>query len=114
MDLDKIREKFEIEFKKGFSKPLILFILAEKPDYPFQISKRLREKTKDKIKIEGSNIYPILKNLEEDSGLIIGVKEGDSRKRIYSLTDEGTEFLTSLQLSMKEFLNIVHEMIDTK
>ncbi len=107
-------QKFEIEFKKGFSKPLILFILAENPDYPFQISKRLRENTKDRIKIEGSNIYPILKSLEKDSGLIIGIKEGDSRKRIYSLTDDGKKFLQSLQHSLKEFLVIIHEMIDTR
>ena len=111
MDLDIEQQKFEVEFKKGFSKPLILFTLAEKPDYPFQISKTLREKTKNKIKIEGSNIYPILKNLEE-SGLIIGVKEGDSRKRIYSLTDDGKKFLLSLQFSMKEFVVIIQEMID--
>jgi PadR family transcriptional regulator PadR len=116
LNLDKELQKFEIEFKKGFSKPLILCILAEKPDYPFQISKRLREKTKDKIKIEGSNIYPILKSLEQkegEEGLIIGVKEEDSRKRIYSLTDDGKKFLRSLQLSMDEFIQTIREMIDT-
>jgi DNA-binding PadR family transcriptional regulator len=112
LDLEKEQQKFEIEFKKGFSKPLLLFALAETPDYPFQISKTLREKTKEKIKIEGSNIYPILKNLEEN-GLIRGVKEGDSRKRIYSLTGDGKKFLVSLQQSMKEFIDIIQEMIDT-
>ncbi len=111
MDLDKELQKYEIEFKKGFSKPLILFTLAEKPDYPFQISKTVREMTKDKISIVGSNIYPILTNMEK-SGIIQGIKEEESRKRVYSLTGDGKDFLTSLQQTMKEFVDIIQEMID--
>ena len=111
VDFTRELQKFEIEFKKGFSKPLILFVLAEKPDYPFGISKTLRNITNNKIKIEGSNIYPILDSLWK-SGLIIGVEEGNSRKRIYSLTDEGKNFLNSLRLSMKEFVGTIQKIIN--
>jgi DNA-binding PadR family transcriptional regulator len=104
-------QKWETEFKKGFSKPLILLTLSEKPNYPYQVSKTIVEKTRGKIAISGSNIYPILKKMEVD-GLIIGIKDEQSMKRVYSLTDRGEKFLSLLKRSMKDFLGIIQEMID--
>lgn len=105
-------QKWETEFKKGFSKPLILLTLAEKPNYPYQVTKTISGKTKGKITIAGSNIYPILKKMEE-RGLILGKKEFESLKRVYTLTGDGREFLVSLKQVMKEFVEIIQEMIDT-
>jgi DNA-binding PadR family transcriptional regulator len=105
-------QKWETEFKKGFSKPLILLTLAEKPNYPYQVTKTVIEKTKGKIAIAGSNIYPILKKME-DTGMILGKKDKDSLKRVYTLTGDGKEFLVSLKQVMKEFVEIIQEMIDT-
>ncbi|MFX0124599.1 MAG: PadR family transcriptional regulator [Candidatus Hodarchaeota archaeon] len=105
-------QKWETEFKKGFSKPFILLILAEKPNYPYQVTKTIVGRTKGQIAIAGSNIYPILKTLE-DSGLILGEKDENSKKRMYSLTEKGKEFLIPLLQSMKEFTQIVQEMINT-
>lgn len=105
-------QKWETEFKKGFSKPFILLTLAERPNYPYQVTKTIIGKTKGQIAIAGSNIYPILKNLEE-LGLILSDKDEKSKKRTYTLTEKGKEFLIPLLQSMKEFSQIVLEMIDT-
>ncbi|MFX0051698.1 MAG: PadR family transcriptional regulator [Candidatus Hermodarchaeota archaeon] len=105
-------QKWETEYKKGFSKPFILLTLGEKPNYPYQVTKTIIGKTKGQIAIAGSNIYPILKTLE-DNGLILGQKDEKSRKRMYSLTEKGKEFVIPLVHSMKEFIQIVQEMIDT-
>jgi DNA-binding PadR family transcriptional regulator len=105
-------QKWETEFKKGFSKPFILFTLGEKPNYPYQVTKTIIGRTKGQIAIAGSNIYPILKTLEKD-GLILGQKEEESKKRMYSLTEKGKEFVIPLLQSMKEFTKIVQEMINT-
>jgi DNA-binding PadR family transcriptional regulator len=68
MDLLKFEEelqKWETEFKRGFSKPFILLALDEKPNYPYQVIKTINRNTKGKISIAGSNIYPILKKMED-------------------------------------------------
>ncbi|MFX0015808.1 MAG: PadR family transcriptional regulator [Promethearchaeota archaeon] len=105
-------QKWETEFKKGFSKPFILLTLAEKPNYPYQVTKTIIGRTKGQIAIAGSNIYPILKTLE-DGGLISSQKDKQTKKRMYSLTEKGREFLIPLLQSMTEFTQIVQEMIDT-
>ena len=102
--------KWESEFKKGFAKPLILLILSEKSNYPYQITKMVSEKTKGKITIAGSNIYPILKSMEKE-GLILGKKE-ETKKRVYTITNDGYQFLDSLKYLMKEFVEVIQEMID--
>ncbi|MFX0204944.1 MAG: PadR family transcriptional regulator [Candidatus Hodarchaeota archaeon] len=104
-------QKWETEFKKGFSKPLILLTLAESPNYPYQVTKTIIEKTKGKIAIAGSNIYPILKKIEDD-GFISGKKDEESLKRVYTLTADGKEFLMSLKRAMNEFLEIIQEIMD--
>ena len=103
-------QKWETEYKKGFSKPLVLFALAEKPTYPYQVTKTISTKTKYMISVAGSNIYPILRKLEK-----IGIisSEEDSGKNIYSLTKDGKEFLVSLKQSLKEFVSILEEVIET-
>ena len=108
---DNELQKWETEFKKGFTKPLILLILAEKPNYPYQVTKTIVGKTKGKITITGSNIYPILKRMEE-SGLIVGKKDLESSRRIYELTAGGEEFLASLKHTMGEFVGIIQEAIN--
>ncbi|MFW9993305.1 MAG: PadR family transcriptional regulator [Candidatus Odinarchaeota archaeon] len=113
MTFEEELQKWETEFKRGFSKPFILLILAEKPNYPYQVTKTILERTKGKIAIAGSNIYPVLKKMEDD-GLITGEKDGDSGKRYYSLTDRGKEFVILLKRSMKDFDEIIQEMIDVR
>jgi DNA-binding PadR family transcriptional regulator len=104
--LDKeILHKWQIEYKKGFTKPLILLTLAKEPDYPYPLTKKIMESTKGHIIITGSNIYPILKSME-DEDLIIG-KQIDTKRKVYQLTDKGTEFLKLLKKSMGEFFIIL-------
>ena len=108
MEIEEEIQKWEIELKKGFSKPLILMTLAEKSTYPYQLTKTIISKTNGKIAIAGSNIYPILKKMEDD-GLIAGSKDEESSKKIYSLTNDGNLFLKSFSKSISEFLVIIQD-----
>ncbi|MFX1286710.1 MAG: PadR family transcriptional regulator [Promethearchaeota archaeon] len=110
IDEDEL-QKWETEYKKGFSKPLVLFALAEKPTYPYQVTKTISGKTRGMITVAGSNIYPILKKLEEIE--LISSEKDPTEKRIYSLTEGGKEFLVALKQSLKSFLNLIEEVIDT-
>ncbi len=121
MMTDGILLKWVTEYKKGFSKPIILLALAKKENYPYNLTREITEKTKGHIAIAGSNIYPILKNLVNE-GLIQKEKvakptksENSSKKQfrsVYSLTTAGEELLEDLKGSLKEFIGIMHELIE--
>ncbi|MFX1534804.1 MAG: PadR family transcriptional regulator [Promethearchaeota archaeon] len=113
MDNTELLQKWEIEYKKGYSKPVLLILLSEDPNYPFRLTKEISKRTKDQISIASSNIYPILKSLL-DEGLVVAKKTDPSREKariIYSITDEGRSFLTELKASMNEFLQVLEELI---
>jgi len=115
LELEDELQKWETEFKKGFSKPFVLFSLAERPNYPYQVTKAILGQTKGQFSIAGSNIYPILKKLTDDELIIFQIQQDKdgSEKKVYSLTSKGKNFLILLKQAMKEFTVIVQEMIDT-
>ncbi|MFW9996738.1 MAG: PadR family transcriptional regulator [Candidatus Odinarchaeota archaeon] len=104
--------KWEKEFKKGFSKPFVLFMLAKEPHYPYQIIKTITKRTQGKFIIAGANIYPLLRDLK-DEGLISYHEDKESQTKFYSLTEEGYEFLDLLKESLSEFIDVVKDMMDT-
>jgi len=121
MMTDEILLKWVTEYKKGFSKPIILFALSKKENYPYMLTQEITKRTKGHISIAGSNIYPILKNLVNE-GLIQKEKvakptksENTSKKQfrsVYSLTTKGEDLLENLKGSLGEFIGIMHELIE--
>ena len=117
---DEILLKWVTEYKKGFSKPIILLALAKKENYPYNLTREINERTKGHIAIAGSNIYPILKSLL-DEGLIQKEKvakptksEDTSKKQfrsVYSLTVTGEKLMEDIKGSLKEFTGIIQELI---
>ena len=103
--------KWETEFKKGFSKPFVLLSLFKDPNYPYGIIKAIKEKTNKKFEIAGPNIYPILTKMEK-MGLIKGEQDEESKRKTYTLTEEGKEFLISLKEKMKEFVEVIEIMLE--
>ncbi len=109
------------EFKKGFTKPIILLTLANSPNYPYSLTKDISYKSNNQIVIAGSNIYPILKDLT-DEGLIAKekiakpTKGTDSPKKqyrsVYSVTESGMKLLEDLKSSLNNFLDIVNSFIE--
>ncbi len=120
MQTDKILLKWISEAKKGFSKPIIMLELSKEENYPYNLTRDIAERTKGQISIAGSNIYPILKNLADD-GLIQKksvakpTKSEESAKKqfrsVYSLTAAGEDLLEDLKGSLKEFIDIMQELI---
>ncbi|MHA1946978.1 MAG: PadR family transcriptional regulator [Candidatus Hodarchaeales archaeon] len=113
MIVDDLILKWIIEYKKGFAKPLILRVLAHKSNYPYQITKEVLNMTNGQLNIATSNIYPILKNLKE-SGMILEHREEQSRRIMYSLSDQGVTVLNQIQPSMEAFLTDLLGMLKVK
>jgi len=77
-------------FQKGDLKYIILDLLKEKPRHGYDIIIELEEKSHGLYKPSPGVIYPTLQLLEEMGYTNSTVQEG---KRVYSITDEGDEFL---------------------
>lgn len=103
-------EKWSIEFKKGFAKPMILLFLKQKENYPYSLTREINTKTRGAINIAGSNIYPLLSSMKKQ-GLIISTKSKEETRTIYKLTKAGEDYLQSLQTEIDDFLTMVLSLI---
>ena len=111
MSNDFLLQKWETEYKKGFSKPLILFTLAEiGQSYPYLLTKEITKLTSGLISIAGSNIYPMLAQLEKDN-LIVSQQDKENRK-FYKISTNGKDFLKRLDMSIKKFTEMMLNFAD--
>lgn len=110
MSNQKLLQKWVIEYKRGFSRPLVLLMLKQEDEYPYALTKRVIEATKGQISIAASNIYPILSDLEE-KGLIVSQTNDITKRKLYSLSEVGKSFLDDLKLNLEEFTNILLDLI---
>jgi DNA-binding PadR family transcriptional regulator len=113
LDPAEIIPKWQIEFKKGFARPLILMVLAKKENYPYQIAKEIFQMTNGELSIATSNIYPILKSLK-DLKLISERKDESSRRIFYNLTENGVILLNGLVESVETFLTALNIVFHQK
>ena len=106
-------KKWIIEFKKGFSKPLILITLAEvKKSKAYQLTKLISKLTNEEIDINASNIYPMLAKLEEET--LIKSEIGEDERKFYTLTEVGEDFLDRLTTSIEKFNSTILDIISKK
>ena len=106
MSSQKLLQKMETEYKKGYAKPFILFALAENPSYPFQLTRNIFKNSDSHISIIGSNIYPMLKDLEK-LDLIYHKEDPETNRKTYYLTSGGKSFLGELISKMKQFIETI-------
>ncbi|MHA1940398.1 MAG: PadR family transcriptional regulator [Candidatus Hodarchaeales archaeon] len=113
MSFEDLLKKWTIEFKKGFSKPLILLTLAEvEKSKAYQLTKLISKLTNEEIDINASNIYPMLAKLEEEQ--FIESQIGEDERKFYTLTETGKEFLERLKTSIQKFNSTILEIINNK
>jgi DNA-binding PadR family transcriptional regulator len=84
----------------GLERPLILWLLQEKPRHGYELLKELKRLTGQKLK--PSTLYPFLYWLE-DEGFVVGewVRRGRRELKYYSLTEKGRVLL----LKVRELFN---------
>ncbi|MFX0061684.1 MAG: PadR family transcriptional regulator [Candidatus Hermodarchaeota archaeon] len=109
-ELEKELQKWQREFKKGFTKPIILLTLSYQESYPFQLTKIIRNLTKGQIEVATTNIYPILKQLA-DTGFINRREDADSPRTFYCITEKGQQFIKHLKEMIKTFFFDIEEIL---
>ena len=87
-------------FIRGFSKPLILWLICLKPMHGYNLIKEFKNVTGKRLK--PAVIYPFLHTLEE-KGFIVGtwMTRGKRRIKSYSVTKKGKKLLVSVKNRFK-------------
>jgi len=93
-------------FEAGDLKIVILKLLSEQPSYGYQLMKTVEERLAGGYTPSAGVIYPTLTMLEEE-GLASATVENN--KKVYSVTDEGKEYLKAHEARAKELFERIEE-----
>ena len=88
---------------------IILRLLKSKPRWGYEINMAIRERFK--VYLSAGTLYPLLHSLE-DSGRIEGVWESERGRgrRIYQITQNGSEFLSAGERMTAELVKLMQTM----
>jgi DNA-binding PadR family transcriptional regulator len=93
-------------FKKGDIKYVILDLLREKPRHGYEIIRALEERFRGFYSPSAGSVYPTLQLLEDMGYVTSTVTDG---KKIYSITDEGKNFLKEREETVEEIRGRVRD-----
>jgi len=102
--------EYRRELLKGSTETLLLSLLQKQPMYGYQIIKELDKRSQGYFRFREGTLYPALHRLESE-GLILGVWESHSsgkKRRYYSLTAKGLEWLEAKVLEWRGFASAVN------
>lgn len=91
--------------------PIVLSTLVRNESYGYEIIKKVKEVSNDKLLYSDGTLYPVLRKLE-DRELIISewrIADNDKRRRYYKITIKGLEHLKAEQQSW----NFMNELLNT-
>lgn len=84
------------EIIKGHVESIILSLLQRKDLYGYEISKLIRENSKEIFEVKDGTLYVVLKRLEK-SGFVISYwgdcKSGGGRRKYFKITEKGIKYL---------------------
>lgn len=101
---------------KGSLTTIILKLLNESDKmYGYEITQRVKELTKGKLKITEGALYPSLHKLEAEGILEVEVVKVDNRlRKYYRLTEKGTRETANKLLELEEFILTLQGIINPK
>lgn len=93
-------------FDAGDVKLVILKLLSEQPSYGYQLIKTMEQRLSGGYAPSPGVIYPTLTMLEEEG---LATASTESNKKVYSVTEEGTQFLVANQARIEELFERLEE-----
>ena len=80
---------------RGHLDAIILRLISEKDRYGYEISKEIASRTQDEFQIKEATLYAVVQRLEKKSYTTsyLGSVSNGGRRRYYSITDAGREYL---------------------
>lgn len=104
------------ELLKGSLKSIVLKLLAENGRmYGYEITQRVEELSKGKIKLTYGALYPVLHKLEKEEAVITESEIVNNRTRIYyKLTKKGNESAAERIKELEEFIQTIQILLNPK
>jgi DNA-binding PadR family transcriptional regulator len=96
-------------FDRGDLKYVILKLLSRKPMHGYEVMRALEEESCGCYSASAGSVYPTLQMLEDQGYVVCKEEEG---KKVYSITDEGREFLKENGDLVDDILDRVSEFTD--
>lgn len=99
-------DRFARQIKKGVMEMLVLELLAQKPNYGYELLTQLAKAPGGTLQVKEGTLYPILYRLEEDGLLESGWQTSTGRntpKKIYTITQAGIDRLAAQQKIWQTF-----------
>ena len=93
-------------FDRGDLKYMILELLRDRPMHGYEVMRALEETSGGAYTASPGSVYPTLQSLED--GGYVSSEEKDGRK-VYTITDEGREFLDSNQDRVEQILHRIKD-----
>ncbi|APM39822.1 PadR family transcriptional regulator [Clostridium kluyveri] len=105
------------EMIKGYIESIILSLLKNNDLYGYEISKKIRNMSKEKFEIKEGTLYVVLKRLEKNE--LVHSYWGDTesnggRRRYYKITDKGINYLSKKKdewIFFKSIIDIFFEEV---
>lgn len=98
---------------KSDNDALILGVLAERSLHGYEISKQIKLKSRDTLRLPENKLYPALHKLEEQ-GMISSEwvpQHGKPDRKVYSITPEGTVELNNQRTSWQKFVSNINAVM---
>lgn len=97
-------------FKRGTAEMLLLALLTQKDQYAYELSKALKETSKELFDIQGPSLYTVLYRMQERGFVSTWTEQIGRRTRIYyHILPEGEEYLRRIT---QEYLNVNHGVLE--
>lgn len=99
---------------RGYNDTMILFILLKEPSYGYEISKQIREITKEKYIMKETTLYSAFKRLENNE-YVESFKSEESfgkPRTYYKITQKGIEYYRSKCDEWEVTKEVVSQFID--
>ena len=80
---------------RGHLDAIILRLISEKDRYGYEISKEIASRTQTEFQIKEATLYAVFQRLEKKAYIAsyLGNVSNGGRRRYYSITDSGREYL---------------------
>lgn len=101
---------------KGSLNTIIMKLLEENGRmYGYEITQKVKEITKDELKITEGALYPALHKLEAEELLTVEVEKVDNRlRKYYKLTEKGTKETINKLSELEEFIKNMQTIVNPK
>ena len=110
----KLRYMYSNELVRGMLKTIILQLLGEKDKmYGYELSKLVRDRTKDKIVLTEGALYPLLHKLEKDNLVVTSMEMvGNRQRKYYALTPSGKTSAKEKRSELMDFMETLKSLMN--